>query len=117
MMNKGAEGAQMRLFKFISLAIAVVCYTLIVVCTGSPVYAEEDASAASVSTERPQLAPMMSALDKIGLADPLRKMGINIYGYVEAGWFYDATSPRKGSGPTFIGYNISKVTSPLIRSV
>ena len=48
--------------------------------------------------------PLMSALDKIRLADPLKKAGINIYGYAEGGWFYDATAPQKG-GPTFIGYN------------
>ena len=47
----------------------------------------------------------MTALDKTGMAEPLNKAGIKIFGYAEGGWFYDATAPRKGSGPTFIGYN------------
>ena len=68
-------------------------------CPGS--YADENAPAAT----EPTLAPLMSALDKVGVAEPLSKAGINIYGYAEGGWFYDATSPQKGVGPTFIGYN------------
>lgn len=48
---------------------------------------------------------LMSALDKVGLAEYLNKAGINIYGYAEGGWFYDATTPQKRRGPTFIGYN------------
>ena len=64
-------------------------------------YADETAPA---SNEQP-LTLLMSALDKAGLVKPLSKAGINIYGYAEGGWFYDSTSPHKGSGPTFIGYN------------
>ena len=50
----------------------------------------------------PSLAPLMSALDKVGLADPLTKAGINIYGYVEGGIMHDFSAH---SGPTFLGYN------------
>ena len=49
----------------------------------------------------------MSGLGKVGLADPLNKAGINIYGYAEGGYMYDFTSSHKGS-PTFIGYNSFK---------
>lgn len=76
----------MKMFKFV---IAVACCTL----------------AATSSLHADENAPLMSALDKVGMGEPLRKAGINIYGYAEGGWFYDATSPHKGSGPTFIGYN------------
>jgi len=48
---------------------------------------------------------LMSTLGKAGLTEPLKNTGINIYGYAEGGWFYDSTSPHKGVGPTFIGYN------------
>ena len=47
----------------------------------------------------------MSALGKAGLAEPLNKAGINIYGYVEAGYFHDFSAPSANAGPTFIGYN------------
>ncbi|MCX5678570.1 MAG: outer membrane beta-barrel protein [Candidatus Omnitrophica bacterium] len=90
-------------FKFI---VAVACCALAVIFTNTLLYADENAPAVtSTPADGPSLAPLMSALDKIGLAEPLNKAGINIYGYAEGGWFYDATSPRKGVGPTFIGYN------------
>ncbi len=62
------------------------------------------ASAPATATQ-PSLTLLMSALDKLGLADPLTKAGINIYGYVEGGFFHDFSAPHKGTGPTFIGYN------------
>ena len=82
----------MRFSKIIKFAVAAICYVLAATFTGTLLYAEEN-------------TPLESVLDKVGLAEPLKKAGINIYGYTEGGWFYDATSPRKGSGPTFIGYN------------
>ncbi|MDD1762905.1 MAG: porin [Methanothrix sp.] len=92
--------------KIIKSSIALACYALLVMLGGTSLYADE--SAPAVVTSQPQadvqLAPLMSALDKVGLAKPLAKAGINIYGYAEGGWFYDATAPQKG-GPTFIGYN------------
>ncbi len=51
---------------------------------------------------------LMSLLDKAGLAKPLDKAGINIYGYIEGGYFHDFSSPSRGSGPTFIGFNSHK---------
>ena len=53
--------------------------------------------------EKPSEAPapepglLMSILGKAGLAGPLDKAGINIYGYIEGGYMYDATSPRANS--------------------
>ena len=55
----------------------------------------------------PSLGLLMSALDKLGLASPLSKFGINIYGYIEGGFMHDFSAPHKG-GSTFIGYNSFK---------
>jgi hypothetical protein len=30
---------------------------------------------------------------------------LKVFGYAQGGWFYDATAPQKGTGPTFIGLN------------
>jgi hypothetical protein len=62
----------------------------------------------SVLADEPSLGLLMSALDKLGLAAPLSKAGINIYGYLEGGYFHDFSSPHKGTGPTFILYNSFK---------
>ena len=105
--------------KVLKFAVAVVCcYALAVTFTNMSLYADDgnvssapsDASkaqevkpaAATPSAEatpalatQPTLGLLMSALDKVGVASPLTKAGINIYGYAEGGWFYDATSPQK----------------------
>ncbi len=63
---------------------------------------------------KPQEAPapppglLMSLLSKAGLAQPLDKAGINIYGYIEGGFFHDFSAPGRGSGPTSIGFNSYK---------
>lgn len=90
--------------KFFKFAAAVACYALAATLTGTALYADENTPAAAPAAES-SLAPLMSALDKVGLTEPLKKAGINIYGYAQGGWFYDATSPREGSGPTLIGLN------------
>ncbi len=51
---------------------------------------------------------LMSTLGRAGLADPLDKAGINIYGYVEGGYMYDFSAPGAHHGPTFIGFNSFK---------
>ena len=91
----------------LKFVVVLACYALLLTFTNISLYADENATAAATPepAAEPTLAPLMNALDKIGLAKPLSKIGVNIYGYAEGGWFYDATSPRKGSGPTFIGYN------------
>jgi hypothetical protein len=82
----------------------------------------EEASASTSDKEieeaKPSEAPapspglLMSALGKAGLAEPLDKVGINIYGYIEGGYLYDATS-QAHKGPTFIGFNSFKNTGIL----
>lgn len=79
-----------NIFKFIASVAA--CCALAVIFAAASLRADET-------------TPFMSVLDKTGIAEPLKKAGINIYGYAEGGWFYDASSPHKGSGPTLIGYN------------
>ena len=54
------------------------------------------------------MAPLMSALGAAGLADPLTKAGLNIYGYAEAGYMYDASAPNPDDGPTYLGFNNHK---------
>jgi hypothetical protein len=65
-------------------------------------------------TEAPAPEPglLMFALGKAGLAQPLDKAGINIYGYIEGGYLYDATSGAH-KVPTFIGFNSFKNTGIL----
>lgn len=48
---------------------------------------------------------LMSILGKAGLAGPLDKAGINVYGYIEGGYMYDFSAPSDHHGPTFIGFN------------
>jgi hypothetical protein len=46
----------------------------------------------------------MTALGQAGIAKPLEKARVNIYGYAEGGFFHNFSAP--GSlGPTYIGYN------------
>jgi len=56
--------------------------------TDQPVLADEAAAAPAPRK------PLMNALDKMGLAKPLDSIGLNIYGFVEAGYLYDATVPH-----------------------
>jgi hypothetical protein len=58
----------------------------------------------------PASAPLMMALGKVGLAEPLNKAGINFYGYVEGGYMHDFTAPSSHDGPTYIGFNNFKNT-------
>jgi hypothetical protein len=62
------------------------------------------------SAEAPVPSPglLMDLLDKTGLSRPLDKAGINIYGYIEGGYFHDFSAPGRSSGPTFIGLNSYK---------
>ena len=58
----------------------------------------------------PPPALLMSTLGKAGLAQPLDKAGINIYGYAESGYMYDFSATGNHHGPTFIGFNSDKNT-------
>lgn len=80
--------------------VVLTLMTLFISSQAAYIYADEK----SDSTE-PPAGLLMSALDKVKLVEPLKKAGINIYGYAEGGWFYDSTAPQKATGPTFMGYN------------
>jgi putative OmpL-like beta-barrel porin-2 len=84
---------------------------------------KETQEAQSPATTPPS-APAMSLLDNAGLANPLKKAGINFYGYVEAGYMYDFSSTGFNDGPTFIVFNsfknkviLNKVSLNLERTV
>ncbi len=64
-------------------------------------------------TPAPTPGLLMSLLGKAGLAKPLDKAGINIYGYVEGGYMHDFTAPGRHDGPTFIGFNSFKDAATL----
>ena len=97
-----------RSMKPLKLAVAVACYSLAIIFTGTSLRADESAPAAPAAAPAPAAEPslglLMSALDKVGVAEPLKKAGISLYGYVEGGYMHDFTSPHKG-GLTFLGYN------------
>ena len=59
---------------------------------------------------------LMSLLGPAGVGDLLKKGGINVYGYSEAGIMYDTTATRNGMGPTFLGFNYFKNT-PMLNKV
>jgi len=88
-----------------SLAVILIML-LLISCQSLWSYAEESKPAEAPAAQ-PPLGVLMSALDKAGMATPLSKAGINIYGYAEGGYMYDSTTPHKG-GPTFIAYNSFK---------
>ena len=92
----------MRLKNRVLIALTVLFF---ICCQCASAYADENATTTPPPVTEAPTGLLMSALGKVGLAEPLNKTGINIYGYAEGGWFYDATSPHKGTGPTFIGYN------------
>ena len=85
----------------------------------------EEASSSTSGKETPEVKPseapapppepglLMSILSKAGLAKPLDMVGINIYGYVEGGYFHDFSAPGTGHGPTFIGFNSYKDAATL----
>jgi hypothetical protein len=88
----------------------------------SVLHADEMAPAATTNTNQTQEAiapaaaapaPLMMALGEVGLADPLNKAGINIYGYVEGGYMRDFSAPSIHDGPTYMGFNNYKNTAIL----
>ncbi len=66
-----------------------------------------EAAAAPASAAAPDRKPLMGALDAAGAAKPLDDLRLNIYGYAQAGYFYDASSPHS-NGPANIGLNGNK---------
>jgi hypothetical protein len=117
----------MRSVKLLKFVVAVACYALAVTFTATSLRADESAPTAPAATPPPATEPsvglLMSVLDKVGIAGPMKKAGISLYGYVEGGYMHDFTSPHKG-GLTFIGYDnfknngvLDKVSLNLERTV
>jgi len=99
--------------KLVKFAVAAALYALAAMFTASTSLNAGEVTAPtpdqpSPSTSPPPAKPLMAGLSAIGLGDPLNMANINIYGYVEGGYFYDASSPKSGHGPTFIGFNSFK---------
>ena len=106
----------MKTLKFV---ITMACYALVATFINASLYADENASAVPLgnkgiqetilpaatppSVTEPPLGLLMSALGPVGLAKPLTRAGINIYGYAETGYMYDFTAHHKGA--TFLGYD------------
>ncbi len=99
--------------RLLGLSLAVLMTLTFAINAGGE---EISASTSDKETEevKPSEAPapspglLMSALGKAGLAKPLDKAGINIYGYVEGGYMHDFSAPSAHNGPTFIGFNSFK---------
>ncbi len=101
------------------------CLTVLgVISMTSVLHADENAPVSTANTNQTQVAnppsvaaptpaPLMMALGKVGLADPLNKAGINIYGYVEGGYMRDFSAPSGHDGPTYMGFNSYKNTAIL----
>lgn len=90
-----------KILEMLRVIVFTICCVIAVISIDVPLYAEE----APLTVPEPSTDLMMSALGETGLAEPLNKAGIKIFGYTQGGWFYDATAPHKGTGPTFIGLN------------
>ena len=96
---------------FIGIVVIGVIAMLVGLCFRTPCVLADDAKAPAVtpaSAPAPSFGLLMSALDKVRLAAPLNKAGINIYGYTQAGYMHDFSSPTLRGSPTFIGYNSFK---------
>ena len=92
------------------------------VSMASVLHADETAPAATTDTNQTPAAtappaatpaPLMAALGKAGIAGPLNKAGINLYGYVEGGYMRDFSAPNSYDGPTYMGFNSYKNTGIL----
>ncbi len=98
--------------KFIGLNLVVLTIIALAMNGQCEETAALPSEAKPAEAPAPPLGLLMSALGKAGLADPLDKAGINIYGYIEGGYMYDFTSQTHKS-PTFIGFNSFKNTGIL----
>jgi putative OmpL-like beta-barrel porin-2 len=90
----------MKQLLIFSLALCLAAVAVAGEERGTPPTAAEQAPA----TPTPS-APLMNLLDQAGVGKPLRDLGLNLYGYVEGGYFYDFSAPHHEDGPTFMGYN------------
>jgi hypothetical protein len=104
--------------RLLSLSLAVlIVFTLAMnaagVETSAPTPEKENQEVKPSEAPAPTPGLLMSTLSKAGLAQPLDKAGINLYGYVEGGYFHDFSVPGTGHGPTFIGFNSFKDAATL----
>jgi hypothetical protein len=106
--------------KVVKFGIAAAGYALLSALISISLRADQNAPAATTDNKRiqeatppPATAPtpglLMTALGEGGIADPLTKARINIYGYAAGGYFHDFSAPSS-RGPTYIGYNNFKNT-------
>ena len=107
-MKKRFLGVTMAVFMFLGLGLTAMAEEDKPEATKpEATKAEEAAKPAEAPAPSPEL--LMSILGKAGLAAPLDKAGINIYGYAEAG-FMHTFNGSPNDGPTFIGFNSYKDT-------
>jgi len=97
---------KIRIQKLVCKTVVCLAATLIT-CAATAQTTTNQVTTTNQATAPPS-GLLMSALGKAGLAEPLNKAGINIYGYVEAGYFHDFSAPSANAGPTFIGFNSFK---------
>ena len=106
--------------KVVKFGIAAANCALLAALANISLRADQNAPAAATdnkkvleATPTPATEPtpllLMTALGEGGMADPMNKARINIYGYGEGGYFHDFSTPGS-RGPTYIGYNNFKNT-------
>jgi hypothetical protein len=106
--------------KVVKFGLAAASYALLAAWINISLRAGQNAAAATTDNKKTQVAdpllatapipvPLMTALGEGGIAEPLNKARINIYGYAEGGYFHDFSAPGS-RGPTYIGYNNFKNT-------
>jgi hypothetical protein len=76
----------------------------VMVCTNLAFASDKQVAAEATPTPTPS-APLMSLLEQAGVGKALSDLGINLYGYLEAGYFHDFSAPHHDDGPTYMGYN------------
>ena len=100
--------------RLLFLGVAVLVMIPFVVMKASGEEPSASTSDKGLEEAKPSEAPaptpglLMSLLGEAGLAKPLDKVGINLYGYVQGGFFYDISSSSPSTGPTYIGLNSYK---------
>ena len=91
------------------ILVVLMMFPLAIKATGEETSASTSDKAIEVvkPPEAPAPSPglLMFALGKAGLAEPLDKAGINIYGYLDGGYMHDFSEASAHHGPTFLGFN------------
>ena len=85
---------------------AILACTAFVCAADAPTTAPATETAATTAAAPRQ--PLMAGLDALGVAKPMDDLRLNVFGYIQGGYFYDASSPKRNSGPTYIGFNSFK---------